>query len=530
MAVASARNRRPELGPDLRPRPLRQRDRAAPGRGVCLQQGRARFVTGPRAAESGGSSMSRTWLSILALAALGAATRGGDALVIGDRGYADFIQGEFGNSGANLYVSKAGRLGSINRWDFNNDGQIDLLVNNKHDYNWAPDALIYWGKPDGFQSLTPTGWQKQPLFHLISYLEEARSSVTRLPAFGGGRSRVVDLNRDGYLDLLFINFLHAEKTQMEAYLYWGSAAGFDVGHRTELPTLLATGLDAADCNGDGYVDLVFSNFGVELGERFGYKDNLESWIYWGSSTGYDVRRRSSVPTISAVDCAVGDFNGDGRPDLVFLNNNSKVKNAYIYWGNGRDFSPERRTTLECDNPKSVTAADLDGDGHTDLVITSAGEGTSVFYGTAQGIEAKPRVRLASSGANAALVFDLNRDGRLDLALANTRGASSVVYWGSAGGFGGATRTELPTLQAWGVAAGDLNGDGWPELVFANSSDGHTNDVNSYVYWGSPSGSRTSTGTAAMTWSSSIRAAGARTSRSTRTSSGATRSTTTRPPR
>ena len=32
----------------------------------------------------------------------------------------------------------------------------------------------------------------------------------------------------GYLDLLFINFLHAEKTQMEAYLYWGSAAGFDV--------------------------------------------------------------------------------------------------------------------------------------------------------------------------------------------------------------------------------------------------------------------------------------------------------------
>src|SRR5437773_8119951 len=160
MAVASARNRRPELGPDLRPRPLRQRDRAAPGRGVCLQQGRARFVTGPRAAESGGSSMSRTWLSILALAALGAATRGGDALLVGDRGYADFIQGEFGNSGANLYVSKAGRLGSINRWDFNNDGQIDLLVNNKHDYNWAPDALIYWGKTDGFKSLTPTWWQK----------------------------------------------------------------------------------------------------------------------------------------------------------------------------------------------------------------------------------------------------------------------------------------------------------------------------------------------------------------------------------
>src|SRR5262249_55845799 len=157
--------------------------------------------------------------------------------------------------------------------------------------------------------------------------------------------------------------------------------------------------------------IVFSNFGTELGERFGYKDNLESWIYWGSSTGYDTRRRSALPTVSSVDCAVGDFNGDHRPDLVFLNNNSKTKNAYVYWGNGRDFSPERRPTLECDDPKSVTPADLDGDGRTDLVITSAGQGTSLYYGTAQGIEPKPRARLQSNAANGAVVIDLNRDGK-----------------------------------------------------------------------------------------------------------------------
>ena len=93
---------------------------------------------------------SRNWVLalILALAVLAASRAGGgDGLVIGDRSFADFIQGEFGNSGANLYVSKAGHLGSINRWDFNNDGQIDLLVNNKHNYNWAPDALIYWVTP-----------------------------------------------------------------------------------------------------------------------------------------------------------------------------------------------------------------------------------------------------------------------------------------------------------------------------------------------------------------------------------------------
>src|SRR5437016_2488349 len=204
-------------------------------------------------------------------------------VTVGDRSFEDFVQCDFGNSGANLFVSKTGHLETINRWDFNNDGQIDLLINNKHDYNWAPDALIYWGNPDGFRSLTPTGWQKYPLFDLLRYFEQGRNYITRLPAFGGGRSRVLDLNGDGYLDLIFINFLHAEKTDQDAYIYWGGPTGFDAHRVTKIPTKLATGLAAADLNGDGHMDLVFSNFGVELGEVFGFKDNLESWIYWGSS-------------------------------------------------------------------------------------------------------------------------------------------------------------------------------------------------------------------------------------------------------
>jgi len=188
-----------------------------------------------------------------------------------------------------------------------------------------------------------------------------------------------------------------------------------------------------------------------------------------------------------VDCAAADINGDGHIDLVFLNNNSKVKNAYIYWGNGHDFSAARRTTLAVDDPKSVTAADLNGDGKADLIVTGAGGRTSIFYGASEGIEQKPRFTLPSNAANTALVADLNRDGRLDIALANTKGDTSFVYWGTSQGFSPAQRMELPTLQAWGVASGDLNGDGWPDLVFANSSDGHTSDVNSYIYWGSPAG-------------------------------------------
>jgi hypothetical protein len=83
----------------------------------------------------------RTWAGAAArargLTLLAASrARGVDPLVVGDHGFADFIQGEFGNSGANLYVSKAGHLGSINRWDFNGDGYVELVFSNFRTELW----------------------------------------------------------------------------------------------------------------------------------------------------------------------------------------------------------------------------------------------------------------------------------------------------------------------------------------------------------------------------------------------------------
>src|SRR5690349_14617565 len=129
-----------------------------------------------------GSKLPIAFVFVITIGILVLIAQDGQKAIVSDRSFQDFVQGDFGNSGANLFVSEAGHLQTINRWDFNNDGQIDLLVNNKHDYNWAPDALIYWGTPEGFRSLTPAGWQKHPLFDLVQYFEDSRNYVTRLPA------------------------------------------------------------------------------------------------------------------------------------------------------------------------------------------------------------------------------------------------------------------------------------------------------------------------------------------------------------
>src|SRR3989442_10516363 len=57
--------------------------------------------------------------------------------------FEDFIHGDFWTQSANLYVSKAGRVQSVYRWDINKDGYIDILFSQAHENNEAPDCFLY---------------------------------------------------------------------------------------------------------------------------------------------------------------------------------------------------------------------------------------------------------------------------------------------------------------------------------------------------------------------------------------------------
>ena len=71
--------------------------------------------------------------------------RAAESLWIRHAGWEAFRQGSFGDSGANTYVSRRGRIQTINRWDLNADGELDLVFTQDHNGVYTPDSLIYWG-------------------------------------------------------------------------------------------------------------------------------------------------------------------------------------------------------------------------------------------------------------------------------------------------------------------------------------------------------------------------------------------------
>jgi hypothetical protein len=328
-----------------------------------------------------------------------------------------------------------------NAWDLNQDGFEDLVVCNYEDgKSFNLNSYIYWGSANG------------------NFFRK-----TELETHGARAARVSDLNRDGFPDILFSNYTNGESRKIESYIYWGDAEA-SYKHRTGLPTVSGYGISVADLNRDGYKDIVFSNYSD------GDRAAISSYVYWGD-VSFEYKNRLELPTHGALGNAVADLNADGHLDIVFCsqNNESTSAKSYIYWGNP-DASYSERAEIPTQHPYDVTTADLDRDGHLDLVFSEFSEApSSVFWGSAEGFAS--RTDLPTSFATANSVADLDKDGHLDLVFSCYQGKMdhktlSLVFWGNASrNF--QEKTTLETAGAHGNAVGDLDRDGFLDIIFSN---------------------------------------------------------------
>jgi hypothetical protein len=220
---------------------------------------------------------------------------------------------------------------------------------------------------------------------------------------------------------------------------------------------------AGDFNGDGKIDLVTANRDF---------DNISVLLgdgvgRFGTAKGFGVGSRPEG-------VAVADFNGDQKADIVTVNSGSSNISILLSVGSG-DFAAQTNYPVGVE-PHFVAVGDFNGDGKADLAVTSvysssimilAGDGAGHFSTLKNNIHSSPYT-LA--------VEDFNHDGKADLLVGHSGFSHvSTLLGDGAGGFGPSNDIQLG-IGPQGVAAGDLNGDGNADLVVTNNIDSHPAQV------------------------------------------------------
>jgi uncharacterized membrane protein len=190
--------------------------------------------------------------------------------------------------------------------------------------------------------------------------------------------------------------------------------------------------------------------------------------------------------------AIADVNGDGKPDLIIANEEQRKTDPEgsisVMFGRGDGtFHAAVNYSSGGESAYSVAVADVNGDGKLDLVVANGCFGSDcsagsvgVLLGKGDGTFKKAviyRSGAASVFGSHVAVGDLNGDGKLDLAVANTgSGCGSGCPEGLIGillGNGDGTFRKAKTYRTGGfdgigwVEIADVNGDKKPDLVVAN---------------------------------------------------------------
>jgi hypothetical protein len=166
---------------------------------------------------------------------------------------------------------------------------------------------------------------------------------------------------------------------------------------------------------------------------FGVGDNATCLNNGSDGTFQAAKNFIGPPNPNAVAIAVGDFNGDGKPDLALISNG----NIEIALGNGDGTFQAPNSYSTGFDAVTITVGDVNGDGILDLVAASdctianncpTGAVVSVLLGNGDGTFQSPQTYSTGGyGTFSALVADVNGDGNLDLVVLNICQTASVSF-------------------------------------------------------------------------------------------------------
>jgi hypothetical protein len=334
---------------------------------------------------------------------------------------------------------------TVTAGDFNGDGKLDLAV--VAQAQGSSDAVaILLGNGDGtFQS---------PLATSLGGL------------VGAWQAAVGDFNKDGHQDLAISTRNESGSTASgkDVIVLLGNGDGT---FKSPLTTLALTtagyGIATGDFNHDGNLDLVATTPGdggvsIFLGDGAG---NFTPVNNPGSLT---------LPTASAVipgyatptSVAVGDFNNDGKPDvLVALGGVSDAASVGVLLGNGDGTLGPQLLFGTAPSVASVAVGDLNGDGKLDWVATTNNpvDSATVALGLGDGTFQAARVFISGNAPQYLAFADFKGDGILDAIVTNFPDNDISILLGNGDGtFQAPVNMPFPAIPG-GVVTGDFNNDG-----------------------------------------------------------------------
>ena len=331
--------------------------------------------------------------------------------------------------------------------DLDRDGRLDLAVTNA-----GSDALgLLLATPDG-------GFRSAP---------GASVGLTARGLVAG------DLDGDGAADLVI-----ASASTNHVVVVRGDGHGGGTAHA--FPAGLAPfQIAVADLNGDGHADVAVA----DESNANAFAGRGEVSVLFGDGHGVLVPSTTLRADTNPSDVAAADLDGDGRLDLAVLNWGSRNVSLFRNRGaatpaaprpaNGGLFDDARTFAYGGAPAYALAIGDVSGDTRPDLVI---GDAQGVVHllindGKAQ-FTAAPSLQ-AAAGLRSLVLVDLDRDGRLDIATANTGDDSvSIIRQVAASSWSAAQRVPVGSHPR-SVRAADLDADGRMDLVVTN---GGSNDV------------------------------------------------------